>query len=124
MSTRSKDIFLVGLLTLVALPAFAHHGNAAIDNSKQITVTGTITDWVWANPHCWLKMDVKDDSGEIVHWVMEENAPATLVGYGLTRRTFKAGDMATITMRVAKSGEPVGRPSKIVVNGKTYGGFN
>ena len=52
MSKRVKAIFLVGLgLFLVAAPVFAHHGNAAIDSSKQITVTGTITDWVWANPH-------------------------------------------------------------------------
>ena len=43
--------FLAGLLIMVALPVLAHHGNAAIDNSQQVTVTGTITDWVWANPH-------------------------------------------------------------------------
>ena len=57
-----------------------------------------------------------------MHWVFEENAPATLVGYGLTRHTFKAGDVATVTARVAKNGALVGRPSKIVVNGKSYYG--
>jgi len=124
MKSWAKDIFLAGLLILVAVPAFAHHGNAAIDNTKQITVTGTITDWVWANPHSWLKMDVKNEKGEIDHWVFEENAPATLVGYGWTRHMFKPGDVATVTARVAKNGALVGRPSKIVVNGKTYGGFN
>ena len=62
MSKRVRGIFLVGFgLFLVAAPVFAHHGNAAIDNTKQITVTGTITAWVWANPHSWLKMDVTDD---------------------------------------------------------------
>ncbi len=34
---------------------------------------GTVTEWVWANPHCWLKFDVKDDKGNIVHWVAETN---------------------------------------------------
>jgi hypothetical protein len=78
MKTWAKDIFLAGLLIMAAVPAFAHHGNAAIDNTKQVTVTGTITDWVWANPHSWLKVDVKNDSGEVEHWVFEAESKKTL----------------------------------------------
>lgn len=110
----------VGFLAICGVPASAHHGNSAMDTSKKVTLTGTVTEWVWANPHCWLKMDVKDDKGNVAHWVVEENAPATLVGYGFTRNSFKPGDIATVTMNVSKSGTPNGRAGKVVVNGKTY----
>jgi hypothetical protein len=110
----------IGFLAIGAVAASAHHGSSAMDTSKKVTLTGTVTEWVWANPHCWLKMDVKDDKGNVAHWVIEENAPATLVGYGFTRSSFKPGDMATVTMNVSKSGTPNGRAGKVVVNGKTY----
>jgi hypothetical protein len=73
-----KGKFLV-VLTLaitsliVSIPLFAHHGNAAFDVGKKVTLKGTVTEWVWANPHCWLKFDVKDDKGNVIHWVAETN---------------------------------------------------
>ena len=122
MRNRFATICLAGmsLLAIAALPVSAHHGSSAMDTSKKVTLTGTVTEWVWANPHCWLKMDVKDDKGTVAHWVIEENAPATLVGYGFTRTSFKPGDIATVTMNVSKSGTPNGRAGRVVVNGKTY----
>ncbi len=53
---------------IMSVPLFAHHGNAAFDTSKKLTLKGTVTEWVWANPHCWLKFDVKNDKGEVTHW--------------------------------------------------------
>lgn len=105
------------LMCIVAIPALAHHGNAAIDGSKVVTVTGTVTEWVWSNPHCFLKMDAKDEKGNVVHWVVEENNPSTLVGFGWSKKTFKLGDQVTVTMHVARSGNPVGRPTKVLLKG-------
>ncbi|MGI0135233.1 MAG: DUF6152 family protein, partial [Candidatus Micrarchaeaceae archaeon] len=73
-----------------------------MDTSKKVTVTGTVTEWVWANPHCRLKLDVKDDKGNIVHCVIEENNPSTLVAFGLTKFSFKLSDTATVTMVAVK----------------------
>ena len=120
MRIRIISLAPLGFLMVAAVPVFAHHGNAAIDTSKTVTVTGTVTEWVWANPHCWLKVDVKNDKGDVVHWIMEENNPSTLVGFGWSRKTFKPGDEVTVTMAVARNGNPVGRPRKIVANGRTY----
>lgn len=120
MSRRSFVSFVGGVLFLIALPLFAHHGNAAIDSSKVVTVTGTVTEWVWSNPHCFLKVDVKGDQEDVVHWTIEENNPSTLVGFGWSKKTFKPGDQVTVTMHVAKNGNPVGRPTKVLLNGKTY----
>jgi Family of unknown function (DUF6152) len=63
MKRRAGIVSLVvfGLLA-VSIPLFAHHGNASFD-TKLTTVTGTVTDYIWSNPHVWLKMDAKDASG-------------------------------------------------------------
>ena len=56
-----------------------------------MTVKGTVTAWVWTNPHSFLKFDAKDDKGNVVHWLGEWNAPSTLVNFGITAKSFKAG---------------------------------
>lgn len=99
----------------VSVPLFAHHGNAAYDG-KSVTVKGTVTAWMWTNPHTFLKFDAKDDKGTIVHWIGEYNAPSTLINFGFTAKTFKPGDEVTVTMTgMAKNGSPVGRVTKVVL---------
>jgi hypothetical protein len=48
------------ILLIVSVPLFAHHGNAAFDTGKKLTVTG----WTWGNPHIYLKFDVRDRLGK------------------------------------------------------------
>lgn len=106
----------------VSLPAFAHHGNAAFDAGKQVTIKGIITEWVWANPHSYLKVDVKDDKGNIVHWYAEASNPADMMSHGWTARSFKVGDEVTLKLTPAKNGAPVGRIDEaITADGKTLG---
>ena len=110
----AKVVVLVGLL-IASAPLFAHHGNAAYDN-KTVTVKGTITAWLWTNPHSFLKFDAKDDKGNMVHWIGEWNAPATLINFGITAKSFKVGEDVTVTMvGMAKSGSSVGRVTKVIL---------
>ena len=113
--------FVLGLLTLSG-PLSAHHGtNISYDHNKPMTLTGTVTEFVWKNPHSQLYFDVKDASGKVVNWAIEMNSPGVLRGAGWTRTTFKVGDQITITVRPAKAGTPVGlinRAQPIMVNGK------
>ena len=53
-------VVIAGFLAVCG-PVSAHHGNSAYDEVHQIAVTGTVTEFVWANPHCQIYMDVKDD---------------------------------------------------------------
>jgi hypothetical protein len=109
-----NSLLAVALL-LVSVSAFAHHGNAAYDN-KTVTVKGTVTAWVWTNPHTFLKFDAKDDKGNVIHWLGEWNAPSTLVNFGITAKSFTVGEEVTVTMTgMAKSGQPVGRVTKVVL---------
>jgi uncharacterized protein DUF6152 len=103
-------------------PLFAHHGNAAFDAGKKVTLKGTVTEWVWANPHCWLKFDVKDDSGNPVHWVAETNNAPDMIERGWSKHSFKPGDEITVTVEPVKNGNPVGRVLEVVLpNGQTLG---
>jgi uncharacterized protein DUF6152 len=113
------------ILAISSLPLFAHHGNAAYDVSKTITVKGVVTEWFWANPHCLLKIDSKDEKGEIQHWVMEANNVPSMSKVGWTKSSFKPGDEVTVTMTPPKNGSPVGRiiaggNNTIVLNGKPF----
>ena len=113
-----KRLLPASLMLLVLLagstPLFAHHGNASYEN-KEVTIKGKVTQWLWTNPHTFLMLDVTDANGKVVHWVCENNAPSTLVNFGFTAKTFKAGDDVTVVMAaVAKNGSPVGRINKII----------
>jgi len=114
--------FLVATLGLlmVSTPASAHHGSAAFDAGKQVAMKGTVIRWVWANPHCFLSYDVKDETGNVTHWVVETSNPPDMINRGWSKETFKPGDEVTVTVEPVKNGKPAGRLLQVVLpNGKT-----
>jgi len=92
------------LVVLVATPVFAHHGGSAYDNSKATTLTGTVTDFQFIQPHPIIALDVKDDKGEIVKWSVEMTSPNHLVRFGWNGHKLKPGDDITVVGRAAKNG--------------------
>lgn len=90
------------LLTPVAI--FAHHGQAAYDTTKSVTIKGTVTNFKFLNPHCIVSLDVKTDKGQTQEWQGELTSPNHLVRAGWTSETFKPGDEITLTGYRAKSG--------------------
>jgi hypothetical protein len=126
MKNKVTIIFLVivGLFT-VSFSLFAHHGNAAYATGTKITVKGTVTEWFWANPHCFLKLDAKDEKGEVQHWVVEASNPPDMTRQGWAKTSFKAGDEVVVTMMIPKNGAPgIGRfisgPNSIELNGQPF----
>jgi Family of unknown function (DUF6152) len=108
---KSKIVIVLSMslgALIVAVPIFAHHSSAAFETGKNLTIKGTVTEWFWANPHCLLKLDVKTDSGEMIHWVAETQAPANMIDAGWRKNSFKAGEEVTVIVRPAKSGKPLG----------------
>lgn len=101
----------------------AHHGTAAFDTTKKISLRGAVTQWFWANPHCILEFDAKDDNGELVHWIGEGDNPPNLVNHGWSVNSFKVGDQITVTLEPVKNGKKIGRLTQVVLaNGKVLGG--
>jgi hypothetical protein len=87
----------------------AHHGSASFDPDKELTLKGTVTEWLWANPHCFLKIDVKDDTGTVRNWSIELGNPTDISTRGFRRTIFKAGDEVTVVVQPVKGGAPVAR---------------
>ncbi len=111
------------VLVLFSTPAFVHHSGAMFDLTKRVTVTGTIIDFHWTNPHTSFKVDVANKDGTTSVWAVEMNSPNNLVRVGWKRTTIKPGDKVTVTVRPLRDGTPGGQYVSIVLpNGKVLGG--
>ena len=102
-------------LSIASVPLLAHHGAAQFDLGKKVTVKGTVTEWFWANPHCFLRFDAAGDDGQIVHWAVETQSGPNILPQGFTKQTFKVGDEVTVTLEPVKNGRPLGRLLKVVL---------
>ena len=101
-------------------PLVAHHGAASFDTTRELTLKGSVTEWIWANPHCFLKFDAKDDTGTVRNWAVEVSNPTDMTRLGWARTSFKGGDEVTVTLQPVKSGAPIGRLRSVVLpNGQT-----
>lgn len=113
MRNRSAIVFLIFGFSIISSPVFAHHGNAAYDYEKTITIKGVVTEWIFANPHSLVKVDVTDEKGTVQHWVLEGNA-ASISDAGWHKTTLKPGDVLTFELMPPKNGALIGRVRRIL----------
>jgi hypothetical protein len=117
-------LIAVVCLLAVSVPLLAHHGAAGFDAEKQLTMKATVTDWLWANPHCYMKYDTTDEKGNLVHWAVEVSNPTDMTKRGWSLHSFKPGDEVTVTVRPARNGALVGQLLKVVLpSGQTLIGW-
>jgi len=103
MKVRIARLLLV--IGAAAVPALAHHSFAAeFDGTKSVKLEGTLNKLEWTNPHIWLYLDVKDESGTVVKWQCEGGAPNVLTRNGWTKDSLKVGDPFTVEGWLAKDG--------------------
>ena len=107
--------FAVVCLLAVSVPLFAHHGYAAYDTDRKVTLKGTVTRWIWSNPHCMIQLDVSDDSGHVVRWITETENPTTMTRSGWTDKSIKVGEQVTVIALPVKNGNPAGRILEVVL---------
>src|ERR1044071_4011484 len=96
MNKLALSSFLIVSLMMFSHPLLAHHGAASFDNSRTVTVEGTVTEFIWTNPHVYLKVDAKDESGNVQHWVFEAQSVVNQANAGWTKSMFKPGDHVVI----------------------------
>ena len=89
---------------LAGLPAVAHHSFTMFDTSKTITLTGTIKEFQWTNPHTWTWIEVPAGEGGADVWGIEGMSPNYLGRRGWTKNTLKAGDKVSIAIYPLKDG--------------------
>jgi hypothetical protein len=101
--------------------AMAHHSAAMFDRSKTITLTGTVKEFQYTNPHSWLQVMITDSDGNTVEWGFEAEGPSTLLRVGIQAGTFKPGDKVTIVANPMRDGRPAGALiSATKSDGKVY----
>ncbi len=96
----------LGLAVLLAAPAFAHHSAVMFDDQKEVTVTGTVKEFQYTNPHSWLLVDVKNADGTVTTWGFEAEGPSTLTRARIRRSDFAPGTELTITGHPMRAGRP------------------
>lgn len=110
--TLAKECHAVLLVAMaVAMPdgpAVAHHSFAMFDFSKEVTITGTLRDLQWTNPHIHILVSAPAVNGGMVDWDVEGATPANLKARGWSRDVIKPGEKISIVIHPLKNGSSGG----------------
>ena len=107
------------LIVGAAFPAGAHHSFAMFDMGKTLAVTGTVKEWVWANPHSWLYVVVSKADGSTETWSFEAASPNMMIRWGWNADDIKVGEKVTVDTHPARNGQHAGSVYAVyLANGK------
>jgi len=104
----TRTIAAIGLLGAAALPALAHHSTVMFAKDKEVTLTGTVTQFTYTNPHAYIRLMVPGASGPNVEWRIETEASLALGRAGIERRPLEPGEQVTLRAYPLKGGQPGG----------------
>ena len=101
--------FVIGaaLALVAAVPALAHHSFAMFDQTKVMTLDGTVHEFQWTNPHSFIELDVVS-GGRTQRWSIELNSPNNLTRQGWRRTSLKAGERVSVRIAPLRNGHPGG----------------
>ena len=109
-------LFVIGVALVSAQALSAHHSFAAeFDRNSPVTLTGSVTRVDWGNPHIWVFMDVKDDTGKVSNWGVEGGAPNALFRNGWRKDSLKVGDTVTVEGFKSKDGLPRANANRVTL---------
>jgi hypothetical protein len=107
---------------LVSCLALAHHSPIVFDRTKQVTLTGVVTEFRWGNPHSWIHLDIPGDDGKVANWSIEMNPASSLARDGWRSTTLKPGDKVTVVVYPLRNDEKGGQYISITLpDGKKLG---
>jgi hypothetical protein len=113
---------LAALALTASCATFAHHSFAMFDQTKRISLTGTIRQFQWTNPHAFIQIEVPDEKGEPVLWSIEMNSPNNLRRQGWKSNALKPGDKVTVVTNPLRDGKKGGLFVTVTLpDGKTLG---
>ena len=115
-----RNLIAVALVT-VAGPVLAHHSHAMFDHTKTVTVSGTISDVLYRNPHVFIWVDVEDEAGEVQTWSVEMSNIQNMIRRGVGAGTLQVGELVTVTMNPLTNGNLGGNYVSIIdSDGREY----
>ena len=122
---RKSGIYVLAYLSCIGL-VNAHHGTAInYDWDQTVPLQGTVTEFIWRNPHAALFLDVRQEDGTTINYAIELTSPVMMArsSCGWTRDTFKLGDDVLFPVHPSRTNQPVvaglGQCEDVIVNGKT-----
>ena len=101
------------VLALVSVPLSAHH-SWPVSRAQLVTVKGTVTEFMWGNPHPMITLEVRTDDGKMEKWLVGGPAVTRMEANGWTRTTVKPGDVITGTGYQFSDGQKIIRLERIV----------
>ena len=104
MTVKTAPLVCV-LLLIATATAVPHHGTSTYDMSTEISLTGTVKEWTFNNPHSWLWLTVSSAQKPSDEWSIESAPPNYLTGQGWSASTIKAGETLTVLISPLR-GEP------------------
>ena len=96
-------------LSLYAGASFAHHSPIVFDRTREVTITGVVTEFAWTSPHAWIHLDVKDANGHVDNWGVEMDPASVLAKVGWKSNTVKPGDKVSIVVHPLRNDEKGGQ---------------
>jgi len=117
---------LVALLAaLITGSALAHHSAAMFDATKEVTLVGTVKEFQWMSPHCWIQLLVPNPaqpSAAPVEWGIEMDNPLGLSRHGWKPGSLKPGDKIVVKARPLRDGSAGGQVVSVTTaDGKPIG---
>ena len=107
MALNWKAALAVATIAATAGPALAHHSFAMFDAKKVVTVSGTVKEFQWTNPHIWIQLYVTE-AGKVTEWSIEGGSPNALSRRGWKSTSLKPGDKVTVKFNPLKNGDKGG----------------
>jgi hypothetical protein len=115
-------LLAAAMVLAIARPALPHHSHAMFDHEKEVTIEGTVSEWVFRNPHVYLYVETRMDNGESVKYSVEMSNITNMIKAGFGANTFKAGDKVSVTLHPLRDGRPGGNYiTATSPDGKTFG---
>lgn len=113
---KSKVVGLAALAcSLLVVPATAHHSFAMFDAGKTVSLSGTVKEFEWSNPHTWVHLTVQDANGKVATWAFEGGSTGQLAQSGWKKDTIKPGDKIALEFHPLKDGSHGGQLMKITL---------
>jgi hypothetical protein len=102
-NVRFKRWLAASIMGFLMMSANAHHSGSMFDDRSSITLVGTVKQFQWTNPHCWIQLLVPDKSGP-VEWSVEMGSPSQLFRGGWKPKTLQVGDKMVVIVHPMRDG--------------------
>lgn len=103
-----KRVLLILSGLLITASVFAHHSGAMYDRAQTIKLEGTVKEFLFTNPHTWIRLNVLDKDGNVEVWDLEASAPVRMSKWGISPQTLRSGDKVTVNMHPMRDGRKAG----------------